>query len=390
MKKQKSIIYANYSPYENSGKTLDFLLENFEMIFLFSVGFYNLKNKRRYNNLLIYKKGQLINQHLLLQIPVPRKLLFLLIPVRSFITFVQIVIYSFWIKSKYGSIETYFSVNAFTAWIGLILKKMGIVKKTVFWVWDYYPPIHDNKIIMLMRFIYWQFDRISSYSDRLIFVNKRLMDLRKSIGILARDADYPVVPIGTDIFPITPRKKPDSIVFTFIGVLKKSQGFGIVFDNALTIKKSFPHARFEVIGSGPDEEYFKNKAANSGIPTKFYGYLKGETFNDVLKKCNIGIATYLKDKSNVSYYGDPGKVKRYLSLGIPVIATDVFEFAHDIEKVKAGVIIYSDSPDEFINAIKNIMSDYENYSSNALNLSKKFYYKDIYPGLFSNNYKKLL
>lgn len=382
MKNKKNIIYVNYSPYENSGKTLDFILDNFEFVFLFSIGFYNLKNKRKYNNLLIYNNGELIDQHLLLQIPAPRKLLFLLIPIRSFITFIQILIYSSWIKLKYGKIDTYFSVNAFTAWIGLILKKVGIVNRTIFWVWDYYPPIHENKIIMLMRFIYWQFDKTSSHSDRVIFVNKRLMDLRKNIGILAPDSDYPVVPIGTDIFPISPRKKPLNVVFGFIGVLKMSQGFGVVFDNAGVIKKFYPNASYEVVGSGPDEEYFKKKAAISGIPTTFHGYLGGEAFNAVLEKCNIGIATYVKEKSNVSYYGDPGKVKRYLSLGIPVIATDVFEFAADIERAKAGVVINPEDPQDFLKAIQRIMADYEEYSANALRLSNKFYYKKIYPKMF--------
>lgn len=384
MKKKNNIIYINYSPYENAGKILDFLLEKFDVVFLFSIGFYSLKNKRKYNNLLIYKKGKLINSCRLFQISISPKLTFLSLPLQSIIVFIQIFLYSIWLKLKYGKCEIFFSVNAFTSWIGLILKRLRIVNKTVFWVWDYYPPVHNNKIIMIMRFIYWQFDKISSHSDRVIFLNKKLIDLRKNIGIIPKDSIFPIVPIGTDNFTIKPRKKPNHVIFTFIGVLKKSQGLEIVFDNAGAIMKSFPKSTFEIIGSGPDEEYFKAKAANSKIKSKFYGFLDEEKLRSVLEKCNIGIATYIKEKGNVSHYSDPGKVKLYLSLGLPVIATDVFEFANEIDKSKAGVIINTQNPNELIEATRKILYDYEKYSENALKLSKKFYYKEIYPAIFSN------
>src|SRR3989344_4259945 len=180
MKKQKNIIYVNYSPYENAGKILDFLLEKFDFVFLFSIGFHNLKNKKGYNNLLIYKNGQLIKDYLLFQLPISSKLTFLLLPLRSLIILIQIFMYSFWLKFKYGKGD-FFSVNAFTSWIGLLLKKVGIVDQTIFWVWDYYPPNHNNRIVKIMRSIYWQFDKISSHSDRVVFLSKKLIDLRKNI-----------------------------------------------------------------------------------------------------------------------------------------------------------------------------------------------------------------
>lgn len=379
----KSVIYVNYSPYENSGKILDFLVENFEKVFLFSLGFHMLGNKKHYNRLLIYVNGKLREQKSLIQIPIGKKFIFFLLPLKSLITFVQILTYSFWLKNKYGKVNFYFTVNAFTAWIGTLTKKMGFVNKTIFWVWDYYPPFHENKIIRLMRYVYWQFDKISSHSDYVAYVNQRLIDLRKAMGVLPKNAKFPIIPIGTDKFDVKLQTKND-VVFGFIGVLKKSHGLDIIFNNAQEIMKNFPNARFEVIGSGPDEVYFKRRAKNSSIPTKFYGYLEGETFNEVLKKCSIGIAAYVPDKSNVSHYGDPGKIKRYLSLGIPAILTNVIGFSKEVENARAGVIVDYDNSPAFINAIKRIMSNYTEYSENALKLSSRFYYKDIYPSMFKS------
>lgn len=383
---KKTIIYVNYSPYENSGKILDYLLENFKIVCLFSIGFHNLVNKKNYNNLSIYKNGKLQKTYSLFQLPIAPKYVFLLIPIRSVITFFEIITYSIWLKSKFKKIDIYFTVNAFTGWIGRLLKKIGVLEKTIFWVWDYYPPIHDNKFIMFMRYVYWQFDKISSHSDIVTFVNRRLLNLRKDIGIYHKDSEYPIVPIGTDKLPyayVNNKNRQNKLLFGFIGVLKKSQGVEIIFNNSRELIKEFGDIGYEIVGSGPDEDYLKKKAKKSKIKTIFYGYLEGESFNDVLRNCTIGIATYAPDENNISYYGDPGKIKRYLSLGIPVIITNIFEFSEEIEKSGAGVIIEYDNQKALIDAIKKITARHAEYSKNAYLLAQKFYYKKIYPQMFA-------
>lgn len=381
MYKKKSILYVNYAPYENSGKILDFLLDNFEYVFLFSIGFYNLKNKRSYNYLFTYKNRKLQEKHFFIKISAPSFLTFYLIPLVSAINFTQILFYTFLLKQKFGKIDIYFTVNAFTSWIGLVLKKIGLVDKTVFWVWDYYPA-HKSKIVTIMRRIYWQFDKISSHSDQVIFVNQRLINLRKGIGILPQKASYPVVSIGTELISKFTSNRKNSVVLGFIGVIKKSQGLEMVFENADTIMKDFPRARIEIVGSGPDEEYFKKMAKDSSFKANFHGFAEGDSFNKILAKCTIGIAPYIPDKSNVSHYGDPGKIKRYLSLGLPVIATNAFEFSSEISKYMAGEIISYNHPSEFVGAIKKIVKNYGRYRNNAIRLSKKYFYKKIYPQLF--------
>lgn len=378
----KSIIYVNYSPYENSGKILDYLLENFEHVFLFSLGFHNITKKKNLNRLFIYHNGKLTKEYSMFQLPVPKQLVFFLLPLRSFITFIQIFLFSYRLKKDYGKIALYFTVNGFTAWIGNIIKKVGLVDKTVFWVWDYYPPTHKDKVIMLMRRIYLYFDKVSLTSDKVIFINNRILNLREKSGILPEDKDFPIVPIGTDSFVNFNVKKKPEVILGFIGVLKRSQGLDEIFDNAQSIITAFPMARFEIVGSGPDEEYFKSRALKSLLKTTFHGYLDGESFNKVLKKCTVGVATYQPDPNNVSHFGDPGKVKRYLALGLPVIITDIFEFSKEIEKNKAGVIIQYGESLELVKAIKKIMLNYQQYQKNALSLAKKYYYKRIYPEMF--------
>lgn len=379
---KNTIIYVNYSPYENAGKILDYLLENFNYVFLYSLKFHDMKKKGRGNLLSIYQKGVLKEEYLLFQLPVPQSLLFITLPIRSMITMIQIIFYSFFLRHRYGNIDVFFSVNAFTSWVGILLKKARIVTKTVFWVWDYYPPIHESRVIILARKIYWYFDKwATTSSDKVVFVNNKLLNLRKNIGIFSKKSNHLVIPLGTEVFNVSLKDKKQ-VNFGFIGVIKKSMGLNGVFDNAEQIIRYFPKARFNIVGSGPDEEYFKEKAKKAPLPATFHGYLEEEGFNNVLKKCSIGIALYQPDPGNASNFGDAGKVKRYLSLGMPVIITDVFEFSKKVEKSKAGIIVRYGNIEDFIKAVRKIMSSYKNYQKNALNLSRRFYYRKLYHEMF--------
>lgn len=377
----RSIIYVNYSPYENSGKMLDFLLENFEYVFMFSVGFHDLGINSQKNRLHIYKNGVLLEEKLLYYMHVQRSLVFLLLPIRSILNLIQIFWTILFLNNMYEKINYYLSVNAYSAWIGMILKKLKLVKKTVFWVWDYYPLKYPNLIVVFMRWIYWQLDKIATFSDRVVYLNQRLIKIREDTGLILPKNNQIIVPIATDLCHKAIRK-PSPIKLGFLGVLKQSQGLDLLFDNARELKKSFPNIKIEVIGSGPDEKYYQSRAQSSCIPCHFYGWMPEEKANKLLSGCTIGIAPYLPEESNVAYYGDPGKIKNYLSVCLPIITTNVFDFSKKLGLSGAGIIIDYNDPLSLINAIGDITNNYETYINNVVKLSKHFYYKKLYKKMF--------
>lgn len=384
MNNKKTIVYVNFSPYENAGNILDFLIDGFSNVIVFSFNFHRLGINQKPGALQIFKNGKLITSHPLFQVSFPPPLVFLLLPFSSMVILLQLIWYGTRLKKKYKKIDIYFTVNAYTAWIGNMLRALGLVEKTVFWVWDYYPPLHENKLVSLMLWLYWQFDKVGSKSDRLVFLNKRLQDLRKDIGLLPRETIYPIVPIGTDPIKKTTRKNPNatSVILGFLGVIKKTQGLDLIFDNANQMMKFFPNIRLEIIGSGPDEAYFKKRAQKTSLSIRFYGFVPDEKdIKKILTKCTIATALYLPEKSNVSNYTDNSKIKDYLSFGLPVITTNI-PSAEEVKKKKAGIVVNYNKPQEFIDAISTIISDYKSFHENALNLSKKYYYKKIYPELF--------
>ena len=381
MDRIKSVLYVNYSPYENSGKILDFLLENFTFVYLFIIAFHPLGKNQETNKIIFYKNKKIIKEISLSYMNINPKLVFFLIPIRSAINILQLFWHVLIINKVYGKIDTFFSVNAFTIWGGIILKKLGMVNKTVFWVWDYYPINHKSLVVRIMRWLYWQFDKFATRADKVIYLNKTMVRARKKAG-LPLGSKYLIIPIGTNLNYGSNRLTSKKVKLGFIGVVKKSQGLDLLFDSADLLQKNFPGITLEVIGSGPDEEYFKERSRRSPIITRFYGLVGEKEICKILSRCTIGVAPYVPDESNVSYYGDPAKVKIYLGLGLPTIITNVFEFSKELSKERAGIVINYYKPEQLVIAIKKVLSYYANFSKNARELSQKYYYKTLYSKMF--------
>lgn len=380
----RTIVYVNFPPYENAGKIFDYIRDRFRTVIVYSFNFHRLSPDQKQSRLTVYQKGKALYQTKLFQTPTTTDLAFILLPIRSVVLFLQLIFHTVRLQKKYGKPDLFFTVNAFTAWCGNILRRMGFVGRTVFWVWDYYPPFHTNRIVQFMRSLYWLFDKPASLeSDRVVFLNKRLKELRQEMGILPTDESYPVVAIGTD--PTPPKslhELSNSLHIVFLGVLKKIQGLDLFFDAAKKLSLSHPDLTLHVIGGGPDEMYFKKREKTCPLIVKFHGYVQDEKEVDaIIAKCHIGIAPYIPDKSNVMFYSDPSKIKRYLNFGLPVITTDVFEFSRQIGASHAGEIISYDV-DSFVKAFKKISDSYAGYAIGSTKLAKNFSYKILYANLF--------
>lgn len=380
--KSKSIIYVNFAPYDNAGKILDFLKDQFVLIIHFSFDFHKLNNESQSNILRVYSKGILVEEKKLFKLPTPESLLFLTLPFIALLINIQTIFYIVMFRKKYKIFDFYLSVNAFTAWIGNILRSFKVVEKTIFWVWDYYPPKYPDFRIRLARWTYWKFDKLSTKSSSyVIFLNKRLEELRRSIHVLPDKKKYRIVCIGTN--PCKPMTTEDNIL-GHLGVLKKSQGLDLLFNNIETLTLKIPDLKIQVIGSGPDELYFR-KRAKKYTNVSFLGFIKDDNKVDqIIRSWSLGIATYIPSESNESYWTDPSKIKAYISQSVPVITTNITSFSEEIKKSKAGIVIDYFDPQAFIYGVIDIITNKKKYKKNAYNLAQKYYFRIIYKYLFTH------
>lgn len=383
MKKHTFIIYVNFAPYDNAGRILDYLVDNFSIVLHFSYDHLRLKKGRR-SKLTLYKYREVVFSKNLIWLRTPPLFLFPSLPFVAVAIILQTLIYSTYYSIKFGRFEYYFTVNAFTAWAGNILRSFGLVEKTIYWVWDYFPPTHPSIRLRFARWVYWRFDKPSRLlSNKVIFLNKHLISVRKKDDELVKDKKYPIIPIGTN-----PTNKASiykkEIIIGHLGMLKRSQGLDLLFDNLEKIQSLFPTIKIEVIGSGPEENYFRQRAKKFSSIVKFYGYIeKDDDMDLIIKNWSIGIATYAPLKWSEHYWTDPSKIKAYLNQGIPVITTNVPEFAKEVESMNAGIIVDYYKHEEFINAVKNIIVNQEIFSQNALTLAQKYNYRKLYSEIFT-------
>jgi len=382
MKKGKSIVYVNFAPYDNAGRILDYLVQNFSIVLHFSYDHLRLKKGRR-SILALYNNREKVFSKNLIWLRTHPFLLFPSLPFVAIAIIVQTLWYVFIYSKKNGKFDYFLSVNAFTSWAGNILRSMGLIYKTIYWVWDYFPPTHPDIRLRFTRWAYWKFDRPSRiFSNKVVFLNKHLESARKEKNGLSKTIKYPIIPIGTNPTSYS-SKLNKNIIIGHLGMLKRSQGLDLLFDNLKILQKLFPKIRVEIIGSGPEENHFRLRAKEFANIIKFHGYIeKDDDVDKIMRKWSIGIATYTPIPWSEHYWTDPSKMKAYINQGVPVVATDVPEFAKELDSNKAGIMIDHYNNKEFINAIIKIMKNRKNFSENALLLAQKYNYRKIYPQIF--------
>ena len=154
-------------------------------------------------------------------------------------------------------------------------------------------------------------------------------------------------------------------------------GLELLIESFPEIEKKIPEVKLTIIGNGYMEKKLKDLAR--GLNIEFKGFI-GD-LSDVYKvitKAVIGLAIY--NENGMMEFTDPAKVKLYLSAGLPIIVTRVPQIATEIENKKCGITI-DYNKEELKNAIVRLLKNQEllkKYSDNALILSKKYLWSNIF------------
>ncbi len=394
MFRKQNIVYVNFSQYDNVGRILDFLRENFSVVIHFSYDHLRLKQARP-SYLRLYENGKLVKETQLIKMRMPGILQFLSLPIIGILIIGQTLFWVLILKKKYKSLQIFLTFNAFSAWIGNLMRNLKLVKKTVFWVGDYFPPTHPQWQISIARKIYWIFDRKAiRKAGKLIFTNKKILSFLQTKGIIQKSKiNYQIIPIGCKVvhlggdlnWHLGKSTHSKEIIVGFLGMIKENQGIELIFEILPKLKKRFPSIKLEIIGSGPQEEFYKKRAKNMSDFVKFFGFIENQDIiQKIIQRWSIGLAPYKPDKNNPSHWCDPSKIKFYLSVGVPVLTTDVTYMSREIKKNKAGIIINYNNHEEIIKAVETLLQNNNFFSKNAYELAKKYDYKKIYQGLFKS------
>jgi len=289
--------------------------------------------------LIYYKSGHKIWQKDIFSLPTLKyKLLyFLSLPFHYLIYFWQAQ-NLLWKKSDQKK-RIFIGVNYFCTFCGIILKKLKRVDLVYYRVMDFFP-LPPSGIYRYLNRIFYIIDQFClKNADDIWFTTEGHIIGREKYGYFNRKKQgYKIIPLGVNPkkFISRPINNSNRWSLVYCGVISKYHLLDLLFKVIWELKKEFKNIKLNLIGSGPDEDYFKKLARQLNLEKNiiFHGFVEeGERLTELMANNILGIALY-KDEENFMKYTEPAKVKHYLSFGVPAVVSRVPRIAEELAKEK--------------------------------------------------------
>lgn len=289
------------------------------------------------------------------------------------------MIYTFvWCLNYQNKWDAFFGINNINVLVALLLRKMGKIRKVIYHPVDYGSTRFKNKFL---DWLYFQFDKICVQScDETWNVSEGMIEAREKRMRLKRDHRQYVFPICVWVYKVKRLSfnKINKKKIVFRGSLFDWMGVDLIIGAMPQIIKTVPGVVLEIFGDGNEKAYLQNKAQKLKVHDyiKFYGWIRErKELETLMSDGALGIATFnpkiVDDKVR---NGDPGKIKDYMLMGMPVITTNAVGYSQKIEKSRSGLVVNYKEAD-LAKAVIKLLSDEQllkEYRDNALKFIKQF------------------
>ena len=289
-----------------------------------------------------------------------------------------------WWCIRFGRVDLYIGADNVNACTGLLLQAMGLVKKTVFYTIDYIPRRFENP---LLNSFYHFLDRFAVTRADIVWNLSAVMAgerVRSGVTAPVLRKKQIVVPMGTDntVAPV-PFNKMKRYHLVHMGHLTKKQGVQLIIEAIPEVVKQLPRFHFDIIGGGPMENVLRGRVRQLHINrfVTFYGFI--ENHDDVesrLAGCALATAPYVDSSDNFVRYTDSGKIKAYLSVGLPIVMTKTADVWKTIVASNAGIAV-ADTPEALTEGIVGLLSDGKRlaeYRKNAVKLGRTYAWTNVF------------
>lgn len=372
----KKIIFCQFSAAGNKD-AVEYFRKRSEKFAYLLLSFHHVRSKRK-TNLSIYKNGKKVKERELVSWRPRRQLVFLLMPLLYLIHLLNILRLNLFLNETY---DLFIGQNYFCTFGGILLKWLGVTRRAIYWVGDYFPIPPSGPYRHLLK-VFRVLDKFClKFSDEVWFMTPRLLEVRRRGGLLPKGSKsvHKIVaaPIELSTSPCVDPKKVDFQSAVFLGVLGENQGVQEMIRAIPGIIKTIPGFRFNIIGSGYFEGNLRGLVEKLGLSkhVDFKGFMASEEeVRKIIARSGVAVALYKPDKYSFTQFADSGKVKVYLSCQTPVVLTRVPYIAEEVEKYQAGLVINYERK-ELEEALIKILSDRKlNYHcrENALKLAKAY------------------
>ena len=161
------------------------------------------------------------------------------------------------------SFDAFIGVNCFNASIGVILSRLGYIRKSIFYAVDFTHKRYENPI---MNFFYKKTELFSTrFSDLTWNVSHRMAQERLKQGV--KKNRNKVIPNGCWFINENSKKRiGNSLLFS--GHLTESKGVQEIIAIMPRIVKTSPKTTLTIVGTGPYEDQLKKQVSSLGMNKK--------------------------------------------------------------------------------------------------------------------------
>lgn len=255
----------------------------------------------------------------------------------------------------------FIGLESMNALAGILMRKLGVVKKVIYYVSDYSPQRYSQK---WFNWLYLYLDRFCAmHADYIWDVSTAMQPARIKAG-LDPSKSAPVIHVPNALNPkqikFNSFKNIKPFFLVYMGTLGEDNGSDVAIKAIPLILKNYPKILLHIIGGGEkDMPRLQRLVSDLGIErqVKFYGYiLDGNKMSEIIRSCYLALAPYRAFPGSPRYFGDAGKIRAYAAAGVPIITTDVPPLGKEVKKRGAALIV-RDNPIDFAEAIIKVFSD---------------------------------
>jgi glycosyltransferase involved in cell wall biosynthesis len=289
------------------------------------------------------------------------------------------LVWSFRIRKR---IDFFIGAGNLNAFIGLMLQKAGKADKTIYYVIDYLPVRFANRIVNGM---YHVIDRVCAQMCSGTWNYSPVMVSMRNRNWRTKFPHQLVVPNGVRL-TTSGRARVSSHTIVYIGVLEKAQGIELMIEAMAELTKFYPSIYFTIIGKGSYRKTLENLVERKELSEhiRFEGFVPDHNAADrIIKKSQLGVALYAMDHPYIANT-EPGKVKRYLACGLPVLMTDTSGIAQDLVAYKCGFVCRH-TKSSVVSSIRRIFdrpARLREYRKNALSFAGRYTWDRVFSEAF--------
>jgi len=251
----------------------------------------------------------------------------------------------------------------FSLWMGGILKLFFTIKSIA--------VLHGSELkaggSLSQRFTKWsmaQFDSLIAVSE---FTKKATLAINPKLSI-------EVINNGFEIGDILhkPKDAADVVNLVTVGNLTYRKGQQNVIKALPLLKERFPQIHYHCIGIPTEMEKFSTLAQSLDVIDRitFHGILSDSERNRILEKATVFVM--LSQIVDNDFEGFGIAILEANALGIPVIGSQDSGIADAIKNSYSGFLVDQNKPAKVLDALQQIMDDYFQFSSQAIEWSGKF------------------